>query len=504
MIDTETYAQIRKCKARGLSQKKAAALLGISRNTVRRYWDGAHTPDEPKAYPATVDSPQKEQIMEALAAYFEKYKGYPHGKQRVNAKTAWEELRETYPVGASTIRRYVRELMGKNPEGFIPLDFEPGEAMQVDWCDVKVNIKGNIWKAPLYCAVLPYSFAIFAMIMPNMKTPCFLEATAEAMAFYGGIPRKIHFDNLKTAVFSGSGKHAVKQERFAAFEAHYAFESAFMNADAGNEKGNVENLCSLVRQVAFVPMPKGENLREVQDIVLSRCLDYIRFHKVRDHAAPVAPMFAEERLKLMPLPAKPFEAYADAQAVVRTDLTFRYDETKYSVPQEYIGKTLSLRITSYRVEAWHKGALVYAHTRPFAKGDHQYIPGHYLPLLEKRPRAVPNAAPLKFGAMPPELDKFRKLNLGKDRFEQLMKVLLLGRQHDADVLLRAVDYANKTGTPTYDTVCFYLEAHGLQACRAAIDNPGDAADAVTVDKPQFENYDMLMTKGDGRDDQPEG
>ena len=349
--------------------------------------------------------------------------------------------------------------------------------------------------------VLAYSFAIFAMIMPNMTMPCLLEALAEAMIFFGGVPLYIHFDNLKTVVFSGAGKNAVKQERFVAFEAHHAFEAVFMNAYAGNEKGNVENLCSLVRQVVFVPMPKGENLREVQDVIITRCLNYIRFHKVRDHPSPVAHMFEKERLKLMPLPVKPFEAYADAQAVVRTDLTFRYDETKYSVPQVYIGKTLTLRITSYRIEAWHKGAIVYTHTRPFVKGDHQYIPEHYLPLLEKRSRAIPNAMPLKFGVLPPELDRFRKLNLGKDRYEQLVKVLLLGRQHDADVLLRAVDYANKTGTPTYDTVCFYLEAHGLQGCKPTIDNP---VDTIIVDKPQFENYDMLLMKGDAYDEQSEG
>ena len=192
MISTEDYAKIRQCRKNGLSKRKAAAMLGMSRNTVSRYWDGAHTPDEKKAYPAVVGSPQKEPVMAALEKYFQENRTV--GKQRVNAKTAWEAIRETYAVGESTVRRYVRELKGADPEGFVPLDFEPGEMMQVDWCEVKAVIRGSIWKMPLFCAVLPYSYGIFAMVMPNMKTPCFIEAHVEAFRFYQGVVRRVLYD----------------------------------------------------------------------------------------------------------------------------------------------------------------------------------------------------------------------------------------------------------------------------------------------------------------------
>jgi transposase len=155
MIDTLVYAQIRRCKKEGLSMRRAAEMLGISRHTVKRYWDGAHTPDEKKAYPVNVESEQKQKVVAALSEYFQENKTV--GKQRVNAKTAWEAIRDTYAVGESTVRRYVKELKGQNPDGFIPLSFEPGEMMQVDWCEVKIIIHGHIWKAPLLCAVLHYS-----------------------------------------------------------------------------------------------------------------------------------------------------------------------------------------------------------------------------------------------------------------------------------------------------------------------------------------------------------
>ena len=499
MIDVEVYAKVRQCKRNGLSQRQTAKTLAISRNTVQRYWDGTHTPDEKKAYPAQVDSPEKEAVMAALEAYYQENQHLLTGKQSINAKTAWKAIREIHTVGESTVRRYVREMKGKNPQGFIPLSFEPGEVMQVDWNEVKVNVGGHLWKAPVFCAVLPYSYGIFAMVMPNMQMPCFIEAHAQAFQFFGGVPQRVFYDNLRTAVFSGTGKNAVKQERFRMLEAHYAFEAVFMNADSGHEKGSVENLCSLIRQVAFVPIPKGRNLHEIQEQVLRRCLDYIRFHKVRDRARPIASMLEEERPKLMSLPLKTFSAYAETEAVVTSDLTFRYDSTKYSVPQEYIGKTVAVRAASYRIEAWHKGVLVCTHERPFTKGEHQYLPEHYLPLLEKRPRAIPNAAPLKYGVLPPELEKFRSLNKAKDKYEQLANVLLLGRQFDAETLLQAVHYANRTGSPSFDTVCFYLQAHNLSDANTD-KNAAAFAIPVVVDSPRLDDYDILFTK-DGEQDE---
>jgi len=101
-------------------------------------------------------------------------------------------------------------------------------------------------------------------------------------------------------------------------------------------------------------------------------------------------MSEEERPCLHPLPVKPFEAYDTVEAVVGSDLTFRFDSVKYSLSLEYSGKTVTLRVFPYEIEAWYKGGLAYRHERPFAKGENRYIPEHYLPLLEKRPRAARN------------------------------------------------------------------------------------------------------------------
>jgi transposase len=487
MIDWDIYAKIRKCKADGVTMRRSAELLGLSRNTVKRYWDGSNTPDDKKAYPDTVDSPEKIAVMEALKQYFAENKDAPK-KQAPNAKTAWVAIRDRFDVGESTVRRYVRNLKAKNPDAFIPLDFEPGEVMQVDWCESKAVIDGYTHNVPTFCAALPYSYAIFVAVLPNMTAESFFEGLMMAMEWFDGVVERVFFDNLKTAVFSGAGKSAVTQERFMAFAAHYCFEPVYMNVRSGNEKGSVENLCGLCRGLAFTPVPNVGSLKELQDHVQTECSNYLTFHKVRDRPRPVRVMYDEERPALKPLPGKRIEPGAPVEALVAHDLTFRYDTTKYSLPMEFVGKTITVRARAYTVEAWFGGSLIYTHSRPFVKGKHQYIPEHYLPMLEKKSRAMRNAAPLKYGVLPPQLDEFRRRCPGKDKYEQLANVMILGREIDSVELLAAVECANMSGRPTYSAVCRYLKLKE-EAVRI-IDSP--ITDAFKVEHADLSQYDALL------------
>ena len=107
-----------------------------------------------------------------------------------------------------------------------------------------------------------------------------------------------------------------------------------------------------------------------------------------------------------------------------------------------------------------------------------------MPLLEMRPRAARNAAPLKYGVLPPELEKFRTKCADKDKYEQLANILLLGRAIDGALLLEAVDYANKTGVPSFDKVKFFLDLKGSRP---------KSTDPVIVERcDNLEQYDTLL------------
>jgi hypothetical protein len=110
------------------------------------------------------------------------------------------------------------------------------------------------------------------------------------------------------------------------------------------------------------------------------------------------------------------------------------------------------------MDIYHKGNLIYRHKKARHQSDHQYIPELYLKILERKPRAIINAAPLKRGVFPHELSEFMKLCKHRDKNYQLVNILLLGKKPLPHRHGRwAVRQANLTGTPTYDLVCFYLE-----------------------------------------------
>ncbi|AHD04408.1 hypothetical protein ABND49_18155 [Paenibacillus larvae] len=64
------------------------------------------------------------------------------------------------------------------------------------------------------------------------------------------------------------------------------------------------------------------------------------------------------------------------------------------------------KVSPFHMDIYHEGNLIYRHKKALYQSDHQYIPEHYLKILERKPRAIINAAPLKGGVLPHELSEF--------------------------------------------------------------------------------------------------
>lgn len=488
-IEWDLYQKIRRLYlVDQLSQREIARLLHVSRKTIKKYCTGEILPNARRCVDKLA-SPQRKAVEGTILRLLEENKDNPR-KQKLTAKTLWTLLRQEhgFDIGESTVRRYVQELRNQHPDIFIPLAFEPGEAMEVDWGDAYAYIDGVKTGVSVFCAVLPYSYGIFASVYPDKSNLSFFLGHVRAFEYFNGVPRRCIYDNLKSAVLRGTGKEAVTQKAFRELEAHYAFEAVFCNSAAGWEKGAAENLVSIIRQIAFTPIPHVKDFLALQDHVTARCTDYCQTHRLRSRTRSIREMLEEERAHLLPLPGHPLDVAKPVEAYVYPDLTVRYEGIKYSVPYELAGKKVTLKVTPFHVEVYHQGKKVWTHTRPLRKDAHQYIPEHYLDILLRKPRAIPHAAPLKKGVMPEELSLFQRLYRGKDQNEQLVRLLLLGRKVAPDKLLWAVDKANATGNPTYELVCFYLEMADAPV--------KEVPDPVPVNKVDLDSYDQWMKGGE--------
>ncbi len=194
VIDTDTYKMIRRLHTvEGLSQRQIAKMLKVSRKTVRKYCNGSILPGIRKDYQAE-KSAVRQAIEKEIMKIINANKDAP-SKQKLNAKIIWQMLiKAGFDAGESTVRKYIQQLRIERPEIFVPLDFEPGEAMEVDWGDAYVYLNNVKTKISIFCAVLPYSYGIFAAVFPDKTSSSFFSGHVMAFEYFGGVPLTCIYD----------------------------------------------------------------------------------------------------------------------------------------------------------------------------------------------------------------------------------------------------------------------------------------------------------------------
>lgn len=439
----------------GMGTREIARILNVGRNTVKKYREGAAIPAITKT--SVRQAPIREAIGEDVLRMLKENATLPR-KERRTAHDIWTWLVSEKRIAVSEVhvRRIVRELRDAAGEEFLPLQHEAGEAVQIDWGDMNAYIDGVKTVISVFTTVLPHSGAPCAFVYPDKTMLSFADGHVRVFAFYGGVARTTTYDNLRTAVNSGSGKNAVKQEAFKRLEAHYGFEAVFCNRAAGWEKGNVENGVDIIRTIAFTPAPRVGSYAELQSHVDAKVLIYIKTHKISGHTNSVSVDFDNERKFLRPLPKVPLDICDTHKAKVRPDQTVTYSGVRYSVPHGYVGRDVSVRVSPYHVEIYWRGELLHKHVKINGKGQDQYVLDHYLEALSRKPRAVDQAVPLARGVMPPQCAEFLRLCPGSDAKRQLVDILLDGRGLGRERTLSALEAANKTGSPTFSLVQYYL------------------------------------------------
>jgi transposase len=479
----DAYGKIRAMHVNGVSDRKIAKTLGIGRRTVRKYRDGAVTPDD-KAIPKR-EAPLKDAVKDDVLRMLRENASLPR-KQRWSARDIWQNLVSDKGVAISEahVRRIVHELRDAHGAEFIPLQHEMGDCIQFDWFDAVAVIGGVKTDVSVFVAILPYSKAVCAFVYPDKTMLSFLHGHVKVFEWLSGIARRCLYDNLRTAVLYGSGKNVKTQTQFANIERHYAFTSEFCNVEAGWEKSNVENAVKVSRREAFVPMPHVDSYGELQDHISLKLLAYNRSHKIQGERLGIWDMFMEERASLAPLPLSPYEVDETVYTKVRPDQTVIYDKIHYSVPHGFVGKHVTLRVSPFNIKVYCRGEVLYTHERMRSKGMDQYILDHYLESLSRKPRAAEQALPVNKGVMPPQCRAFLELCPAADAKKQLVSVMMLARDAGAERVLSAMDDAIGAGKPTLELVRYYL--YGQQMPK----------DAFEIEHADLADYDLLIDGGD--------
>lgn len=436
MMGVKQIKTVRMLRQDGQPIKEICRKTGISRNTVRKILRGK---EAKFTYQREESNQPAQEPIKALIEGWIKHDSLEGKKYRRTAKRMYNELRsEKYGyLGsyASALRCFkeVREKLNKDPaEVFIPLDFGPGEAAQFDWGDVKAVIGGQLTVLNVGAMQLSHSRNSYARVYPSQKQELLFDIHRRAFEHFGGIPRRVIYDNLKTAVKKIlKGNHRNLQERFVQFSSHYLYKTDFCNPARGNEKGRIENLIGFIRENFFVPIPKFASLEELNDRLLSFLISVARTKMHPSIAVKTRyDVFDQEKGSLMPLPPYGYDCCRVAHAAVTSYSTVHFETNQYSVPGEYVGKTVQVKGYADEVVISMNGAEISRHKRLYSARQHSLNPYHYLEALSRKPRAFADGLPFKEWQLPEVFQHYRRML--KEKFEDgdryFVKTLLLVKE----------------------------------------------------------------------------
>ena len=482
----------------GMSIREIARVMGHSRKTVRN----ALEDPSPPVYRRTKqpEEPVIGPVKDIIGRWVEEDSDRPR-KQRHTAHRIYERLRDEHRfTGAeSTVRRYIRTIRGKKLETFIPLCFDPGQDAQADFGGAAVIMDGRETDVQLFMMRLSYSHRPFVMALPFQKQEAFLAAHVRAFDFFGGVPRRISYDNLTAATARAlRGDKRREIDTFVAFRSHYLFASHFCNPGEPHEKGQIENLVGYVRRNWFVPLLRVKDFDELNAYLWRKCLEEDR-HVVSGMKASIGEMFAEEKPMLLPLPKRSYECFRLHPVRSNKLSIVHFENNAYSVPEGYSSQDLFLKAYVDRVEISDARKVIVTHGRLLGKGKESLSVAHYLTGLGRKPGALDYARPIKRGEFAPVYSRFME-RLKSEHPDaaarrSFIKVLELTAVYPESVVAEAMEMALLYGTCDPDAVKNLLSQFEEETRPAEEAALPERLPTVCVETPDASHFDRLLAGG---------
>lgn len=324
----------------GKTQVEIAQALGVCERTVRNHLKYPPAPRKKPKRRSRLD-PFRAQIRAILEA-----------EPSYNGQLIYERIqRMGYAGRISVMKDFVasvrRELA---QQAVIRFETEPGRQAQVDWKEFGLQtVDGELKKLYAFVMVLGYSRKPFVWFTTRMDQATLLACHVLAFLFFGGVPREILYDNMRTA-FAPDGEGFWRPtRRLLAFAAHYGFTPLRCRVRRPETKGKVERAIGYLGD-NFWPRMEGRDLSlsQLNHDVLGWIAD-ISARELRDFGESREERFRREGVS--PLPAVPFDVRESIPLMVSREGRVTFKTNRYSVPARFIGTTISLLIHPLSQEA---------------------------------------------------------------------------------------------------------------------------------------------------------
>lgn len=422
-IEIMDLKQLITLKKQGISNRKAAKMLHISRNTVNDYmglFDGLGCSyeellalDEASlkerfTSQSEISQPRYEQLASCFDYFFKELK-----KPGCTLLTLWhwyqQKYKDAYAYTQFTYHynqwAHPKQVSGK-------LDHKAGEKVFIDYTGTKLHIvdksTGEQKEVEVFVGILPCSQYVFVEATPSQKREDFICSMRMCLEYFGGTPQAIVSDNLKSAVSKSCKYEPTINKTLKDFALHYDCVIDPARPYSPQDKALVEGAVKLVYQRIFYPLSNSTffSLHELNEAIAKLLVEY------NNHVFQQIPysrkelFLSTEKNLLKPLPSSAYQIryYKRAKVQKMGYVYFSDDKHYYSVPYRYIGKHVEVSYTESIVEIFYNHDRLCTHKRDGRPGKyttqkehlssaHQMYSEWSLPFFQNKAKKVgPNVA----------------------------------------------------------------------------------------------------------------
>lgn len=341
---------IKDLRNQGMSISDIARELQMDRKTIRKYIEAPSAPRPAK--------------RKKTKSKLDPFKDYLHQRmiedQVWNAVKLLEEIKaKGYDGGKTILKDYIKPYREAGKKKYtVRYETAPGEQMQMDWKEVGfVTIDGKRRKLSLFVVILGYSRMKYAWFTFTQDQEHVMEGLLRAFDYFGGRPRSILFDNMKTVVHGRDQGRVIWNERFYAFATHYGFVPKACRPYRAQTKGKVERAIQYI-QNHFL---QGRDMTSLDTLnnQLLRWLDQTGNRKVHQTTG-VSPQerWAEEKLE--PVYALPrYDTSYHTYRKCHWDGSLSYKGRRHLLPSTYAGQDILIKeALDGKLSFYHQGQTI--------------------------------------------------------------------------------------------------------------------------------------------------
>ena len=390
------YCEILRLHSLGFSARNIALAVPCSRNTVSKVLKLAAEKGVSWPLPdGTTDAGLEKQLSPSAPSVSTKrmpdyaYIRKELMKNGVTKKLLWTEYMEEcrqnseVPLMYSQFCYYIQQDESKR-RATMHIKRKPAEQVEVDWAGDCAKLTdpdtGKTTDAYIFVGVMTYSQYAYVEAFPDEKQASWINAHIHMYEYFGGVARITVPDNCKTAVIHNNGW---KDQRINAVYHEMAehYGTAIIPArvrtprDKSVAEGSVGNISTWI--TAALRNEQFFTIAELNAEIWKRLKDFNRRPFQKKEGSRYTLFLQEELPLLAPLPTARYELAEWKQATVQFNYHISVAGMQYSIPYEYIGKKVNVRITGSVIEVFYNQNRIASHQRLYGrKGQYSTVTEH--------------------------------------------------------------------------------------------------------------------------------